>query len=66
MLRRSGAVAFGEAPGDARVAAIRVVDDAGERVIDEGPDVDPASLVALDGERIGWQRGGTLREAALR
>lgn len=66
VLRPTGAIAWADAPGDEGAAAIRVADAAGERTLDRGPDVDAASLVALDDHRIGWTRGGQPREAALR
>ena len=66
VLRPTGAIAWADAPGDEGAAAIRVADAAGERLLDRGPDVDPASLVALDDDRIGWTRGGQPREAPLR
>jgi hypothetical protein len=58
VLASSGAIAWTEAPGDAGTATVRALDDRGDRILDAGPDVDPASL-RLDGaDTVSWIRGG--------
>jgi hypothetical protein len=66
VLRPSGAIAWPEAPGDTGEAAVRALDDAGDRTLDVGPDVDPGSLQLVGRDEVSWTRAGQLQTAALR
>jgi hypothetical protein len=61
----SGAVAWTEAAGDAGEVALRAVDDSGDRTLDMGPDLDPASLRLVGTDGVSWTRGGELQTAPL-
>jgi hypothetical protein len=74
VLKRNGSVAWtttsdcvceGTVPSAYEVHAIG--SSGKRRVLDSGPDVEPASLVLrAGGSRIGWTHGGTARSALLR
>lgn len=69
VLRRSGRVAWTEGADANGLRSVNALDPdakARRRVLDEGADVDSASLRAVDGDTIGWTRGGVPKTAPLR
>jgi hypothetical protein len=66
VLRPSGAMAWTEAPGDAGQAAVRALDNTGDRTLDIGPNVGPTSLRLVGPDEVSWTRGGQVQTAPLR
>jgi hypothetical protein len=66
LVRPSGAMAWSEPAGDDGKIAIHAVDAAGQyQTLDAAPDVDAASLHAVDAGTIAWTRAGQLQTATL-